>query len=55
MPKENLLIVLPFPEDRSITDNIREKFPSINVNYHQLTRFSFSFEADEGLPNGSFP
>jgi hypothetical protein len=55
MPKENLLIVLPLPEDRSITDNIREKFPYIDVKYHQLTRFNFSFEADKGLPKGCFP
>jgi hypothetical protein len=51
-PKENLLIILPSPEDRSITDKIREKFPYIEVNYHQLGRANLSFEADSGLPKG---
>jgi hypothetical protein len=51
-PKEVLLIVLPFAEDRSVTDKIREKFPHIEVKYHQLTRLNWSLEADQGLPEG---
>jgi hypothetical protein len=54
MPKENLLIVLPFPEDTSITDKIRHDFPYIHVKYHQLKRPNFSFDADEGFPKGCF-
>lgn len=50
--KETLLIVLPLPEDTSITDKIREKFPYIDVKYHQLTRRNLSFEPDQGLPKG---
>jgi hypothetical protein len=52
MQKENLLIVLPFPEDRSITDKIRERFPYIDVNYHQLQSSRLSFKQDQGLPKG---
>jgi hypothetical protein len=51
-PKEVLLIVLPFAEDRSVTDKIREKFPRIEVKYHQLTSLNWSLEADQGLPEG---
>jgi hypothetical protein len=50
--KEVLLIVLPFAEDRSVTDKIRERFPHIEVKYHQLTRLNWSLEADQGLPEG---
>lgn len=52
MPQENLLIILPFAEDRPITDKIREKFPEIDVKYHQLTRLNWSLEADQDLPKG---
>ena len=52
MPKENLLIILPFPEDKAITENIRKRFPYVDVNYHQMTRTSWSFEAEQGLPKG---
>jgi hypothetical protein len=50
--KEVLLIVLPFAEDRSVTDKIRERFPHIEVKYYQLTRLNWSLEADQGLPEG---
>lgn len=51
-PNEILLIILPFPEDRSITDKIREKFPNIDVRYHQLSQQKLSFKPEEGLPKG---
>ncbi len=52
MVKEHLLIILPFPEDTSITNKIREKFPHIDVQYHQLKQTNLSFEADQGLSKG---
>lgn len=53
-PKENLLIILPFPEDKIITDKIRKKFPYIDIKYHRLTQTNLSFAADQGLPKGLF-
>ncbi|ERF68981.1 hypothetical protein EPUS_06668 [Endocarpon pusillum Z07020] len=54
MPRENLLIILPFPEDKAITENIRKRFPYVDVKYHQLTQTNWSFEAEQGLPKGCF-
>jgi hypothetical protein len=54
MLKENLLIILPGPEDKSITDPIREKFPYIAVQYYQLMRPNKSFDVDSGLPKGCY-
>ena len=54
MPKENLLIILNLPEDRSITDKIRERFPYINVSYHQLQRPNVYLATDQGLPEGCY-
>ena len=35
-PKDHLLLALPFPEPKEITDRLRSKFPQIEITYAQV-------------------
>ncbi len=35
--KENLLVVLPWPQDENVTNEIKKRFPYIDVTYFRVS------------------
>ena len=52
--KDNLLCIIPMPEPKDLINHLRQKFPQIEITYHQVT-FTFDLDSIERqLPSDVF-